>query len=424
MTMTLKRIIKLVGIVAMLGVAVQSVLFAQEQSLPELRTQYEQERADLQALRRIARSLNSVDTTYVSYFPVWTVLDQTLRLKTFDAFHKRNIPFSQSDEVLVVATPDTHDVVDIQIGESRYGRLFAKTVLDRNLKQELLRPQSYASAEETPPGYRNENRNNRKSSVRPVTPDWVSANISLFGGEIRFGNDWSIVGKVGDDVLGYPFWSSGQAWLMVKYKSISLGARLPVHGGLDDFALGLRTRRLNGSTGVAGEFEVEWNAIKICSDNFTYGGIGGSFAIGELSNRRPELLTADVNNLYSIPTLLEVHYAFDYQFDHAKQLLSVRVGLGYHHVTLSKFTQLEIVRIGEPEAFAHPVAAIEYKHQRADWFKLNAEFSRMAMLSAWAELVPNFVFAEVKYATVVFRNPQPWEHASYLYGTLGFNFDF
>ena len=66
----------------------------------------------------------------------------------------------------------------------------------------------------------------------------------------------------------------------------------------------------------------------------------------------------------------------------------------------------------------------EYRNLGADWFRLSAQYSRMLSLGAWAKIVPRYVFAEVKYSTVLLRNPKPWEQSDYLYATLGFNFDF
>lgn len=403
------------------GFMLASTLAAQD--LPELQAQLDKSREDLRALRRIVNSLDRVDSTFEAYFPVWRVLDQTLRLKVFAAFRKRDISFDVRDDVYVIATPDTQEVVDIHVGDNKYGRLLTRNILDRTLKAELLRVHDYPLAEEIPRGYNRANHN-RKSFARPVTPNWVSADISLFGGEVRFGNDWALVGKVGDDVLGYPFWSSGQAWLMVRYKSIAIGTRLPVHGGLDDLALGLRTRRLNGSTGLAAEFEIEWDLLKIRSNNFTYGGLGGSFSIGRLSNRRPELLTSDLQRLYSITHVAELHYTFDLQFDQTLQFLSVQAGIGYQRVSISRLEKVDIMKAGDDNAFVHPSIMVMYKHQRADWFTVRAQLSRLATISAWAELVPDFVFVEVRYAAVVFRQPRSWEHSSYLYGTVGLRFDF
>lgn len=411
------------GIVAILSLFFQSPLAGQEQSLPDLRRQYGQEQTNLQALRRIVRSLDDIDTSFASYFPVWSVLDRTMKLKVYEAFRNRNLPFDEIDDVLIVASPDTQEIFDIRIGESRYGRLFSKVVLDRNLKQELLRPRSYPFAEQIPLGYHS-GKETRKGLPQPVAPDWISLNISLFGGSLHFGNSWSIVGKLGDDVLGYPFWSSGQAWLMVKYKSIAIGARLPVHGGLEDFSLGLSTRLLNGSAGLGAEFEIEWDASRIPLDNFTYGGFGGSLAIGKLNDRRVALFTSDLDNLYSISTLMEAHYMFDYQFDRARQMLNVHLGFIHHTVTHRKLNEVGLVKGGEPQSFDHPYLTVQYKHQHIDWFKLSTRFSRLLMFSAWAEIVPSFLFVEVKYSTVLFRDPKPWENHSYLYGTLGLNFSF
>jgi hypothetical protein len=203
---------------------------------------------------------------------------------------------------------------------------------------------------------------------------------------------------------------------------------LPLHGGLSEVKiarpLNLQPRLLNGSVGGAGEFEFEWDALKINSPHFPYGAVGGMFAVGSLDKRRGDLLTSDWNNLYSISTILQGYYAFDYLFDEQKQNLNVHLGISFHRVSRSKVDGDQIVKAGDPEDFVDPLIRVEYKNQRIDWFKLTGQFSRLLMLTAWAELVPYFMYAEVKYSRVVFSDRKPWEHDYYVYGTIGFNFDF
>ncbi len=396
-------------------------MFAQH--IESLRSDLQSEKAELQSLERILLALNNGDTVYASYFPVWTVLDKNTRLSIYSAFRNRGKEFSESDRVVVIAIPNMKGIADIRIGNTSYGRLFASKSLDPELQRDLLN-RNYEFVNETPFGYTNEVQR------RPVfdKPSWVSANISLFGGSMKFGNDWRIVGKIGNDELGYPFWSSGQISLMAGYKSIQLGAYLPMHGGVfetnpADRPLSLKPRRLNGSSGVTGSAEFEWDAVKINSPRVSYGAIGGSFAVGSLDRRRPEYLTANLERLFSVTTILQSYYAFNYQFDDEK-VLHARVGATFHRVSLNKYIEDEIYAYGSAQNIVTPLVSVLYRNVGADWFALTGQYSRMLSFSAWAELVPKYVYVEAKYSTVVFREAREWEQRYYLYATLGFNFDF
>lgn len=391
--------------------------------IEQLRGELQFENEELKSLERILATLNSGDTTYASYFPMWAVVDRNMRLSIYSAFRNRGKEFSEEDQVIVIANPNMKGIADIRIGNTSYGRLYTSKSLDPELQKRLLKKE-YVLVEETPFGYRNAARQHRL----PVeNPNWVSMNISLFGGEMRFGNDWRITGRIGTDELGYAFWSSGQIRMLAGYKSIELGAYLPLHGGLIETnhaerPLSLKPRLLNGSTGAAGRFEFEWDAVKISSSRFTYGGIGGSFAVGSLDRRRPEYLTNNLERLYSISALLQLHYAFNYSFDEEKSV-SARAGMTWHRVTMNRFLANEIYKY-DHENFVTPVVALEYKNNGADWFRLNMQYSRLLSFGAWAEIVPRYINAEVRYSTVLLREVREWEHRYYLYATLGFNFDF
>ncbi len=397
-----------------------STLYAQsDKILSELKTA----QGELRSLERILSALNNGDTVYTSYFPMWTVYDKNTKLSIQTAFRNRGREFPEDENVTVIAHPNGRSVADIRIGKVSYGRLFASKALDPQLQKELLE-RNYVLVDEIPLGYRT-NKTIRKIAEKP---HWVSANISLFGGTMRFGNDWKIEGRIGSDELGYPFWSSGQIFLTAGYKSLKLGTYLPMHGGVfstnpNERPLSLRPRLLNGSTGATGSFEFEWDLVKLNSSRVTYGAIGGSFAIGSLDRRRTDYLTSNLDSLYSVNAMLQAHYAFNYKFDD-KKILNVKVGGVYHTVTLNRFVDNEIERYGRIKKILTPYFAVEYRNLGADWFALNTTYSRLLMFGAWAEIVPQYVYAEVKYSTVLLRETKTWEHNYYLYATLGFNFDF
>jgi hypothetical protein len=393
----------------------------------QLKSELERARAELQSLETVVDALNTGDSSYTVYFPTWKVLDKYTRTNIYKAFRHRAKQFTEEDLVFVIASPDQENIIDLRIGNTSYGRLYAQSILDPDLKRELLE-RNYAYENETPAGYRTNSQGNRKPLPRPRTPESVGFNLSAFGGYVQFSNDWGIVGKVGDDELGYPFWSSGQARMMASYKSLKLGAWLPIHGGLKEVpvagSLTVRPRLLNGSGGIAGEFEFEWDEVRFDSPHIPYTAVGGTFAVGGLTKRRTDLLTSNLDSLYSLSTVLQGYYAFDYAFDDERHRFNIHMGVSYHSVTLNRQDEKGIQAAGPTESFIDPLVSFEYKNQRVDWFKISAQYSRLVMLGAWAEIVPYFIYAEVKFSAVVGREPKPWEHTSYLYGTLGINFDF
>jgi hypothetical protein len=403
------------------------------QTLDKIRTDVEKAREDVQSLERILNELSVLDSAYSSSFPTWQMKDENLRLRVFAAFRNRGKQFDKDEKIAIAVMPDSQTITDIKIGGVTYGKLYSQTLLARDLRTDLL-----ADAKEKEPPYGLKSRVSEESNpmARSGKPDWVSADFSIFGVSLRFGNEWGIVGRIGDDELGYPFWSTGNARILASYKSLKIGAWLPMHGGLETGSAATpgsqvvtsTTRLLNGSDGLAGEFEFEWETIRINSESFPYAAFGGTFAFGGLSGRREEYMTRNLDSLYYIASIIQGYYAFDFLFDTKRQNLNVHVGASYHKVNLGKAVVVDgkysIFKGGEPQTFFDPVIRVEYRNYRFDRFRVTAQFTRLLMFTGWAEIVPPFLYGEIKYSAVVFRNPRPWEHSSYLYGTIGFKFDF
>lgn len=414
-----------------------SVLFSMN-SLVQAQSAYdtltakvEAARSDLHSLERILAELNIVDSAYAPSFPRWEMNEPNLKLRVYAAFRNRGKSVSKDDKIIIIAHPDSQTITDIRIGNVSYGKLYAQTLLARDLKTDLL---TEARKNEPPFGIKNRVMEETNPMAHPSKPDWVSADISMFGASVRFGNDWGIVGRIGNDELGYLFWSSGNTWIMGSYKSIKLGAWVPINGGIDPPTSGptrlitSTTRLLNGSDGIVGEFEFEWETIRIASESFPYAALGGRFAFGGLSGRRDEYLTSNLDSLYYISAVVQGYYAFDFLFDEKRQNLNVHLGASYHKVNLGKAVVVDgkysIFKAGEPESFIDPFIRIEYRNYRYDRFRVTAQYSRLVMFIGWAEIVPPFIYAEIKFSAVVFRKPRLWEHKSYVYGTLGVKFDF
>lgn len=400
-------------------------------SYDSLVAQVEAARADLQSLERILAELNLVDSAYAPSFPRWEMNEPNLKLRVHAAFRNRGKQFSKDDKIIIIANPDSQTITDIRIGNVSYGKLYTQTLLARDLKTDLMEE---ARRNEPPFGLKNRVSEESNPMAHPTKPDWVSADISLFGASLRFGNDWGVEGRIGEDELGYPFWATGNTWLMGAYKSIKLGAWIPINGGIDRPEPGQAqvvtstTRLINGSDGIVGEFEFEWETIRIASESFPYAALGGRFAFGGLSGRRDEYLTSNLDSLYYLSAIVQGYYAFDFLFDEQRQNLNVHLGASYHKVNLGKAVAVggkySIFKAGEPESFIDPFIRIEYRNYRFDRFRVTAQYSRLLMFIGWAEIIPPFLYAEIKFSAVVFRKPRLWEHRNYVYGTLGFKVDF
>lgn len=401
------------------------------QTEEKLKTDVETARQDLQSLERILYEINLVDSAYAPSFPRWEMDEPNLKLRVYAAFRNRGRQFSKEDKILIVAQPDSQTITDIRIGDVSYGKLYAQTLLARDLRTDLF---TEARNNEPPTGLKDPIVEESNPLAHQSRADWVSADFSLFGASLRFGNEWGLIGRIGNDELGYPFWSSGNTWIMGSYKSLKLGAWVPINGGIDRPTKGATqvvtrsTRLLNGSDGIVGEFEFEWETIRINSESFPYAALGGRFAFGGLSGRREEFLTRNLDSLYYISAVMQGYYGFDFLFDEKRQNLNVHLGASYHKVNIGKAVVVDgkhtIFKNGEPESFIDPYLRIEYRNYRFDRFRVTAQYSRLLMFFGWAEVVPPFIYAEIKFSTVVFRKPRPWEHQNYVYGTIGFKFDF
>ncbi|MBX2991384.1 MAG: hypothetical protein KF749_09455 [Bacteroidetes bacterium] len=418
----------LIGAVLLLGVSTEQVY---PQSLQD---SLREAREEVESLKRIREALDEANPEYTQFFKIWAVFDEGLRLRIFNVFREANYEFSTQDTIFVILRNDS-TIAEIRIGRVTTGPHSIRTHLDSRLIRDIV-SRNYELEDLEPDGYKR--RQQRPPQPRPVAPKWAAASFSLFEVGVRFGNDWGVIGRVGDDMLGYPFWTSGQAWVLASYKALKLGARLPVHGGKEDCTPQVLRRLINGSTGVAGEIEIEWEELKV-GEFQSYAGIGGSFSIGELGKRRPEYLVgvrkteimgpdtvSYTDSLFSITSLGHFYYALDWLFDSDAQLLAFKLGAGAQRVVRGRYydssLDIEILEKYKPDFF--PYLSVEYRNQRVEWFALSAQYSRLLMVGAWAEYLPYFMFFDIKYSRVLRKDLRPWEKRDYFAATVGFKFSF
>ncbi|MER3524335.1 MAG: hypothetical protein C4326_09775 [Ignavibacteria bacterium] len=103
-----------------------------------LSAKVEAARSDLHSLERILAELNIVDSAYAPSFPRWEMREPNLKLRVYAAFRNRGKSFSKDDKIIIIAHPDSQTITDIRIGNVSYGKLYAQTLLTRDLKADLL----------------------------------------------------------------------------------------------------------------------------------------------------------------------------------------------------------------------------------------------------------------------------------------------
>ncbi len=148
-------------------------------------------REDLQSLERILYELNSVDSAYAPSFPSWQLEEPNLKLRVYAAFRNRGKQVPKDEKIIIITLPDSQTITDIRIGDVTYGKLYAQTLLARDLRADLL---TEARNNEPPLGIKSRLVETTNPMAHQTKPDWVSADFSLFGAYLRIGNEWGIVG--------------------------------------------------------------------------------------------------------------------------------------------------------------------------------------------------------------------------------------
>jgi hypothetical protein len=237
---------------------------------------------------------------------------------------------------------------------------------------------------------------------------------SLYGIIFKMGPRWGGEIKIGNDEIGYPFWSSGKMAFLATYKQVKFGFELPFRGGRfssDVFPpFTLRGRRLNGSRGIVGEFD--------------FGPAGGLFSITRLTEHDTKSLTNPDDFAY-ITVIGLGYYSFGVSLN-PTNLVRAKVGAGYHRVREARVIRRivdstsgrydEFIGFLGQRQFASPYIRFEYINRDiAERFGASIQFYDYILLTtAWLEIVPDVLRLELKYSWKVLRDLRKWEQTDFI----------
>jgi hypothetical protein len=370
-------------------------------SISVLKSILEEKRNDRARLETMLSALNAVDSVYKVHFPTWIVLDEDLRQRIYKAFRGHYSKALADTAVIVIANPEHSEIVQISIGSTVMGPQEAHVVLGDALRQDILQS-DYPLRQTVPPA------KERKRILFGAKPLVVSMDASLYGAALLFGNGWGIELKVGHDEIGYPFWSTGDARMMAVFDRLKIGVMVPLNFGTQQARildpLAVRPRKLNGATGISAEFDqpVRW------------GTIGARFSVGELNKYVHGQLT-DEERPYYLHTIGQLFYSHRIPLQGDGYFLTVSAGAGYHQVARGEVQPDGRIVAAEKSNFFSPIVRLDYVRQGEEMYGVTLQYySSIIYVSGWVELVKNFIYFDVRYASPIIRAPKPWEQ-SYFY---------
>ena len=264
---------------------------------------------------------------------------------------------------------------------------------------------------------------------------------------------------IGNDEIGYHFWSSGQGRVFLNYPIIrledatlrangvpdvltfSLGAayRLKFGDQGDDFLSGMITpRKLNGALGGKVLGRIEYRLPEL--DNF------GFFVHAELPFSKVD--TASVNpvgvtilrelkprpspidsfnfNGYFLRNIAQGALFYEDWLNNYEHFFRISAGISYQDILRmsdrNKHKYANVLAL-EPSGLFHPTevqdwiyAKVEYLNQAGFPFGASAQIAnRNLLFHVFVPILPNWLFIEAKISTPVLRDdPQPWESKTFV----------
>jgi len=218
----------------------------------------------------------------------------------------------------------------------------------------------------------------------------VARPTNKYGGEFR----------IGDDELGFPFWTAGVYRVGISTQILKVFGQLPLGTGKSHEVL--RTRLLDGALG---------GGIIFDTDNF-----GGRVSFGDITKKIGDNFIND-NNVYYITVALQGYYTFTVPIRRLLPgSLRIRVGGGYHQVVNS------YVDSGDPEK---RLVVRERFHKlspyiRSDFvtvdstLEASAQFYNTSLLFVVAYNITSWLAFEAKFSVWdLIRNRDPWEQPNF-----------
>lgn len=386
--------------VVLLGIPLCTPALAQvsSDSLLQLRETLQQKKDDLQAMERMLRSLNEVDSVYMAHCPTWIVLDENLRHRVHTLMQMRS-PIKEPDTALVViANPQRTQILELKSGSITMGRRDIHVGLSDSLKLEILEGMYPKRMLDLNPV------ETRNPMLFGYVPRFAALSLSGFGATLLFNNGRGIEVKLGHEEIGYHFWSTGSAQIMAVFEQLRLGIIAPFRFGNTPTdavqPLAIRPRLLTGSKGIVLHYDSALPSEQISAH----------FAIGEVRGfTNPDIL-AGTTDIYSVHTVGQLTYARQETFGGGLHLFTFKAGLGYHQIATGSFGTSGGIQTTAKDNFVSPIFAVDYVHEGNWLYGMGIQYySSIVFAKGWVELIKDFLFVDIKYYAPVFRDAKPWE---------------
>lgn len=417
----------------------------QEQAQPTqltLNDSLREARAENTALETILHSIRSIDTARQNELIQWIITDRTVRSRVISALRKDGFPISPNSvaEMTVTQNPSPDDAGDLPLlrlviqSVGLYGAPTLQRVLGPALYDEIESRQGYQyTLISTQPAQNN--------------VQFVGINASLFGGDIIFKSGFGFAINVGDDWIGYPFWLPGTIGTYGLIRSGTTDFRIGIEwplgqSGTAPFVISqglqIREHKLVGAMAFAAEVKQDLNLLPDESGKLHFGlefrdaftpninsfptsALDAQFetqpAQGGISPRKSQ------DSLYYLG--LSTHAYVQYKMPN--QVLRgayIQLGAGMHSIQPLSVGVPPYPKNGPPNTdlyfydkqnFFDPFVKLGYIHsgESGDDYGISVQYSNELLTDGWVKLF-SWLELEAKYATVVGRDPYPWEWKDYV----------
>jgi hypothetical protein len=410
-----------------------------------------------QQIDQLYAILESVDRSsyYYTNLRAWRIRDaefqDSLRSAVVRVTRDSNLVREKSDIQVIATPPPTQTLVALLFGDNEMRGRRLKEILDADVNRNLnLTQRTLATAQYGQEKELIDRRFRMENQFRPrliTDDDSVLIAFTRYGMEgidfetatvvtlrlfdragIRFGDTWGAEARIGNEELGYPFWTSGTMSLLACYESIKLGVQLPFAGGLEGmapFSPVFKPRKLDGLYGVTGEFDVA--------------SAGGSFIIG-LPRHDTDGTYADSRNIYAISSMAQLWYSYTVGIANNADLMRFKVGVGFHtishHELLPRRSEVvdgvirelpaEIRQVEGSRTFWSPYVRIEFMNQQfTNRFGVNFQYYKEWILgTVWLEVLRNALRIELTGAAPFLREAAPWEQPNFVFVTIPYTFSY
>jgi hypothetical protein len=435
----------------------------------------------------MVRALETLDYDIVKYFPRWKVCEPSLQIHIYEAFNSAGFDRSllNRSNIEVLAAPGDFDpeygnfqILLVSCGEASMSPYQLATFFTPRLRKELAGEYSFSGTgtgrtycfKEIPPEVP-VSTYQAEAIINYMQPNDVThaVTLSLFEQHLKIGESgfW-LRSAFGNDEAGYPFWSSGQAAVMLQrplYINRDLGTNRAIpylmnfyFGGGYRVTSGIEagnsifswlpSRILNGSqsgdiilgmnfhlpvmpeVGVSMHTRLPVEAPKTAViEPLKWGSIPIEQLVNDDSER--DIYSEDGKTLTHIVPMMhssgKISLFYNWWLNKRNPENYIRADIGLSYVEAREMamyqedwdvyvTKENIVGLKtyKPEGLDWLYFRLEYRNQATWPFGMSAQISNQTFLgNVWVPIFGNWLLLEMKYSTVL-RDPRPYELKNFL----------